>query len=102
MSVASGEMSPRQKKETDMKTDTNKLLLQAARQSQIAARYVIAASAAMTALTVASCANVSAFENPVVVPPTLHPSANERLTDVVPANGVQIYECRASKNQPGT
>jgi hypothetical protein len=83
-----------------MKTETNKQLIQAAHQSQIAARYAIAASVALTALTVASCTSVGAFENPAIVPATLHPSANETLTDVVPANGVQIYECRARKDQP--
>jgi len=83
-----------------MKTETNKLLVQAAHQSQIAVRYVIAASVALTALTVASCASVGTFENPTIVPATLHPSTNETLTDVVPAHGVQIYQCRARKDQP--
>ncbi len=83
-----------------MKTETNKLLTQAAHQSQIAARYVIAASITLTALTVASCASVGALENTAIVPATLHPGANELLTNVVPANGVQIYECRARKDQP--
>ena len=84
-----------------MNTETNKLLSQAEGQSKIAARYVTAASVALIALQVASCATVSAFENTAIVPATLRPGANEVLTDVVPANGVQIYECRARKDQAG-
>jgi hypothetical protein len=83
-----------------MNTESNKRLVQAAHQSQMAARYVIAASVAVAALTVASCTSVGAIENPVIVPTTLNPGANEILTDVVPANGVQIYECRVRKDQP--
>ena len=36
-----------------------------------------------------------------VIPAKLNPAANESVTLIVPAKGVQIYECRASKTQPG-
>ncbi|MGH6624709.1 MAG: DUF3455 domain-containing protein [Burkholderiaceae bacterium] len=35
---------------------------------------------------------------PVQVPDTLKPGANEALAMIVPARGVQIYECRAKKD----
>jgi hypothetical protein len=35
------------------------------------------------------------------VPTTLRPGASESLTLIVPAKGVQIYECRAKKDQAG-
>ncbi len=38
---------------------------------------------------------------PVGVPEKLAVGANEILRMVVPAKGVQIYECRARKDQPG-
>src|SRR5688572_1145149 len=44
----------------------------------------------MSALLLAGCASVP-------VPESLKPSANESLAMVVPAKGVQIYECRAGK-----
>jgi hypothetical protein len=34
------------------------------------------------------------------VPDTLKPGAKEALTMVVPASGVQIYECRAAQDRP--
>lgn len=34
------------------------------------------------------------------VPDKLKPDANESLAMIVPAKGVQIYECRAKKDQP--
>jgi len=37
----------------------------------------------------------------VDVPANLKPGANESLALIVPAKGVQIYECRAKKDQPG-
>jgi len=37
----------------------------------------------------------------VEVPPRLKPGADEALALVVPAKGVQIYECRARKDQAG-
>jgi uncharacterized protein DUF3455 len=45
---------------------------------------------------VAGCASPPPF-----VPDNLNPGANQSLTMVVPAKGVQIYECRARKDQPG-
>jgi hypothetical protein len=36
------------------------------------------------------------------IPEKLKPSADESLAMIVPASGVQIYECRANKDQPGT
>jgi len=41
-------------------------------------------------LVIAGCAGVQ-------VPDNLKPGANESLAQVVPAKGVQIYECRAGK-----
>ncbi|HEX6692627.1 MAG TPA: DUF3455 domain-containing protein [Burkholderiales bacterium] len=35
------------------------------------------------------------------IPDRLNPSAGETMTMIVPAKGVQIYECRMSKSQPG-
>src|SRR5262245_1190196 len=37
----------------------------------------------------------------VQVPDNLKPGAGESLAQVVPAKGVQIYECRAKKDQSG-
>lgn len=37
----------------------------------------------------------------LAVPETLKPSATESLAMVVPAKGVQIYQCRASRNPAG-
>jgi hypothetical protein len=37
----------------------------------------------------------------VNVPDKLKPAANETLAMIVPAKGVQIYECRAKKDQAG-
>jgi hypothetical protein len=36
-----------------------------------------------------------------IIPQKLNPAANESMTMIVPAKGVQIYECRAAKGQPG-
>jgi len=46
------------------------------------------------ALLLAACASPA----PVAVPDTLKPGANEALAMIVPAKGVQIYECRARKD----
>jgi hypothetical protein len=51
---------------------------------------------ALASLIGAGCAT----HQPIAVPDKLKPGANEALTMVVPAKGVQIYECRAVK--PGT
>ena len=36
-----------------------------------------------------------------IIPANLNPAGNESMTMIVPAKGVQIYECRVSKTQPG-
>ena len=35
-----------------------------------------------------------------IIPQKLNPAADESTTMIVPAKGVQIYECRASKTSP--
>jgi hypothetical protein len=47
------------------------------------------------ALLAAGCTTSS------IIPAKLNPAGNEAVTMIVPAKGVQIYECRASKSQPG-
>jgi uncharacterized protein DUF3455 len=44
------------------------------------------------------CAAPRLSEAPVAVPGKLAPGANEALTMIFPAGGVQIYECRAQKD----
>src|SRR5262245_15194288 len=80
-----------------MHVELNKQAAPVVHQWQIMARSV-AATAVATALLIASCAST---ETTAIVPAKLHPAANETLTDVVAANGVQIYECRASEDRPG-
>lgn len=56
----------------------------------------------MTALAVLfATACASTEPRPVAVPDKLKPGANESLAMIVAAKGVQIYECRASKDQEG-
>ena len=51
-------------------------------------------------LLLAACAGLQ--KPPTVnVPDKLKPRADESLAMIVPAKGVQIYECRAKQNQPG-
>ena len=50
---------------------------------------------------VAGCANAQAPRPTVHVPDKLKPGANESLAMIVSAKGVQIYECRAGKDQTG-
>ena len=52
-------------------------------------------------LLVASCASVNAPAPVANVPAKLAPGPNESLAAIVPAKGVQIYECRAQKDRPG-
>jgi Protein of unknown function (DUF3455) len=52
-------------------------------------------------LLVAACASAQAPAAPVSVPDKLRPPANESLAMIVPAKGVQIYECRMKKDQAG-
>jgi hypothetical protein len=54
----------------------------------------------LVTLFVAGCAGVPSAAT-VDVPEKLKPAANESLAMVVPARGVQIYECRASKDRAG-
>jgi hypothetical protein len=48
---------------------------------------------------VASCASSETPVPAVDVPAKLRPNANESLAAIVSAKGVQIYECRANKDQ---
>ena len=52
-------------------------------------------------LLVAACASPQPPRSNVKVPDKLIPRANESLVMIVPAKGVQIYECRAKKDQAG-
>ena len=52
-------------------------------------------------LLVAACASPQAPTSTVTVPEKLKPGANESLAMIVPAKGVQIYECRTRKDQAG-
>jgi hypothetical protein len=52
-------------------------------------------------LLVAACASPKPPTTMVKVPDKLQPGANESLTMIVPAKGVQIYECRARKDRVG-
>ena len=47
------------------------------------------------------CASPQAPRSAVEVPDKLRPGTNESLAMIVPAKGVQIYECRARKDQAG-
>jgi hypothetical protein len=53
----------------------------------------------LLALLAAGCAGPQAPMSAVKVPDQLKPGANESLAMIVPAKGVQIYECRAKKDQ---
>jgi hypothetical protein len=50
---------------------------------------------------VAACASPQPPTTIVQVPDKLRPGANESLRMIVPAKGVQIYECRARTDQVG-
>ena len=54
----------------------------------------------LVTLFVAGCAGVPSAAT-ADVPEKLKPAASESLAMVVPARGVQIYECRASKDRDG-
>jgi len=51
-------------------------------------------------LSIAACSTTESLRPAASVPDTLQPSANEALALIVPATGVQIYECRPSAQQP--
>jgi Protein of unknown function (DUF3455) len=50
---------------------------------------------------IAACASPQPPTSTVKVPDKLKPGANESVAMIVPARGVQIYECRAKKDQVG-
>jgi len=50
---------------------------------------------------IAACASPLPPASTASVPDNLKPGANESLAMIVPAKGVQIYECRARKDQVG-
>ena len=52
-------------------------------------------------LCIAGCASPQSAMSPVAVPDRLKPGAGESLAMIVAAKGVQIYECRATKDRPG-
>lgn len=47
------------------------------------------------------CTTAAPQNAAIAVPETLNPTAGETLLMVVPAVGVQVYECRAAKAMPG-
>jgi Protein of unknown function (DUF3455) len=58
-------------------------------------------TAFLLVLVVAACASSQPPTSLVKVPDKLKPGANESLAMIVSAKGVQIYECRARKDQVG-
>ena len=58
-------------------------------------------TAFLLVLLVAACASPQAPTSMVTVPEKLKPGANESLAMIVPAKGVQLYECRARTGQVG-
>ena len=52
-------------------------------------------------LLVTACASPQSPTSMVKMPDKLKPGANESLAMIVSAKGVQIYECRAKKDQAG-
>ena len=55
----------------------------------------------LAALFAAACSTSPSSRSVADVPEKLKPASNESLTMVVPAKGVQIYECRARKEGDG-
>ena len=55
----------------------------------------------LLALFAAGCASTLAPRSTAQVPDKLKPGANESLAMIAHAKGVQIYECRAKKDQAG-
>jgi hypothetical protein len=55
----------------------------------------------LLALLVTACAGPLRPTSTATVPDALRPGANESLALIVPAKGVQIYECRARKEPAG-
>ena len=85
-----------------MNTKTHQQLRDADKKLKVVGAYATATFTVLLALQLSSCASVNARDKAVDVPARLAPGAHEALTDIVPAHGVQIYECRANKDQPGT
>ena len=52
-------------------------------------------------ILVTACATPQSMTAVAKVPDKLRPASNESLAMIVPAKGVQIYECRARKDQAG-
>ena len=57
--------------------------------------------ALLFALSSAGCSTLESPQAATDVPDILRPAGDESLAMVVPATGVQIYECRLSAQQPG-
>jgi hypothetical protein len=57
--------------------------------------------ALLLALSAGGCATIESQPAATSVPDALKPAPNESLALIVPATGVQIYECRASANRLG-
>jgi hypothetical protein len=58
-------------------------------------------AALLCALQLGACTGIDAQNARVIVPEQLKAGAGEKLALVVPASGVQIYECRASAQKAG-
>jgi hypothetical protein len=52
-------------------------------------------------IVLAACASAPTTTQSVAVPDNLRPAPGEAPMAVIAAKGVQIYECRAKKDQPG-
>jgi Protein of unknown function (DUF3455) len=52
-------------------------------------------------ILVAGCGTPQTMTSVVKVPDKLQPGSNESLAMIVPAKGVQIYECRTRRDQAG-
>lgn len=61
-------------------------------------RSSVAATLLLSALGLAACSTTPAL---VSVPDAIKGDANQQVAMVLPAKGVQIYECRAKANQAG-
>jgi len=61
-------------------------------------RSSIAATILTSTLGLAACSGMPAL---VAIPDAIKAEANQQVAMVVPAKGVQIYECRAKANQTG-